>query len=979
MAANLQGLELIDSSSVQYNFEPYKEDNQSRNIKIESRDWEIGDPEVYWKVPLYPFDGGLRQDRLPRSADLTRDFNRARSYSKANADASFEGVLVPPPALESLTFPTTDTVLKQVTFDSKQFFLCGRYIITVARDGTIATDKDFGTGKAAVDFAVFNNELIVAMGASEKIWKRDASDTWTQATDNTYAIALGVVGNKLWRAHDTNQVDSCTTTPLTLASWTPADPNEYTVGDTTNAIHGIIEYGGVPVILRPDGVFMPDISSNFFNQAPQISNWVHSDNGKGAFTAQGYLWVPTVVGLIRITYGESLIFGPEKSNRPDFRFWVRGGVEWGEAIYLLVTDELATGQTFICKMLRNEHGYSPDHPYIYHEWCRLGSATKGYTLGINTWPAPRTQTLSRDSGTQADLAGVGTITWSNPTNAASSNNSYATAAAGTSHYLRFSNFGFAIPTDATINGIQVGIERKTSTTTTNTNSSSGPGTISNNTSVGAIAWTLTTPTGSIVADFTNTNPTGSWLSNYLVMKNWGFSIPSDATIVGITVSWYRLCTTAGGLMYDYIVKLVDGSGNIVGNNKASGYSYWPNTGSAGLKSYGGASDTWGASPTPSMVNDADFGVAVAVGSDNGADGSIRESYGTFTMTITYTTSGTVDNIVKLVDASATIVGDSKASASSWPTTDTIATYGSDSDVWGTSLLYSDINDTDFGFVLSVTTPSTITSSVDYAYISVTYTEAVTVRSPSLFAGLGSNVRRIDLGFGSGRDIDDPTYGYNSSMELETGLFQPAQDVTLVSGLVGVSIVMKIRSGDSFTLSYAKEGESSYTELLDTQEGSGTAAITDSTALYQQFTRFAPTNTTSPYFKCKLSGTLVAGAGTDRPEIRSMWAYGYIRPKVTDIIHIPIYCDRMSLNNNGIPMGDTGGDLLRYFRKWKRDQEVLTMRFADYEVGRTIRVRVVNVSGNEIITEKETDGISRETIIATISLMRDDFAGAYANS
>ena len=978
MAANLQGLELIDSSSVQYNFEPYKEDNKSRGISIETRDWEIGDPEVYWRVPLYPFDGGLRQDRLPRSADLTRDFNRARSYSKANADASFEGVLVPPPALESLTFPTTDTVLKQVTFDSMQFFLCGRYIVTVSRDGTVATDKDFGSGKAAVDFAVFNNELIVAMGESEKIWKRTTGDVWSQASDNTFAIALGVVGNKLWRAHDVNQIDSCTTAPLTLASWTPADPNEYTAGDTTNSIHGIIEYGGVPVVLRPDGVFMPDISSNFFNQAPQIANWPHSDNGKGAFTAQGYLWVPTVVGLIRITYGESLIFGPEKSNRPDFRFWVRGGIEWGEAIYLLVTDELSTSETFICKMLRNEHGYSPDHPYIYHEWCRLGATTKGYTLGINTWPSPRAQTLTRDSGTQADLAGVGTITWSNPTNAASSNNSYATAAAGTSHYLRFSNFGFAIPTGATINGVTVGIERKTSTSTSSATSASGPGTISNNTSVGAIAWTLTTPTGSIVATLTNPNTSGSYLSNYLILKNWGFAIPTDATIVGISFTYYQLCTTAGGIMYDYIVKLVDGSGNLVGNNKAAGY-IWPNSGSAASKTYGSSSDTWGASPTPSMVNDSDFGVALAIGTDNGADGSIRESYGTFSITITYTTSGTVDNIVKLVNAAASIVGDSKASASSWPTSDATATYGGEADGWNASLLDTDINDTDFGFVISVTTPSTITSSIDYAYISVTYTEATTSRAPSLFTGFGSNVRRIDLGFGSGRDIDDPTYSFHTSMEIETGLIQPAQDVTLVSGLLGVSIVLKIRSSDSFTLAYAKEGDTSYTSLLDTQEGGGAAAITDSTGLYQQFTRYAAANITSPYFKFKLSGTLQSGAGTDRPEIRSMWAYGYIRPKVTDLIHIPIYCDRMSLNNNGIPMGDTGGDLLRYFRKWKRDQEVLTMRFADYEIGRTIRVRVVNISGQEIITEKETDGISRETLVATVTLMRDDFAGAYANS
>lgn len=65
-------------------------------------------------------------------------------------------------------------------------------------------------------------------------------------------------------------------------------------------------------------------------------------------------------------------------------------------------------------------------------------------------------------GTLADDSSVGTVAWSNPSNGASSNNSYATAAFGTngtSHYLKATNFGFAIPSTATIDGILVGIER----------------------------------------------------------------------------------------------------------------------------------------------------------------------------------------------------------------------------------------------------------------------------------------------------------------------------------------------------------------------------------------------------------------------------------------------------------------------------------------------------------------------------------------
>lgn len=67
------------------------------------------------------------------------------------------------------------------------------------------------------------------------------------------------------------------------------------------------------------------------------------------------------------------------------------------------------------------------------------------------------------AATFADDAGVGTVAWSNPSNAVSSDDSYATATSSgtqTSHYLKATNFGFSIPTGATISGIFVEIERK---------------------------------------------------------------------------------------------------------------------------------------------------------------------------------------------------------------------------------------------------------------------------------------------------------------------------------------------------------------------------------------------------------------------------------------------------------------------------------------------------------------------------------------
>jgi uncharacterized repeat protein (TIGR01451 family) len=69
-------------------------------------------------------------------------------------------------------------------------------------------------------------------------------------------------------------------------------------------------------------------------------------------------------------------------------------------------------------------------------------------------------------------------------------------------------------------------------------------------------------------------------------------------------------------------------------------------------------------------------------------------------------------------------GDNKKSNADWPSTDSVASYGSD--LWGTTWLPSDINSNKFGTVLSVgkNGSGSETARVDYISIAVTYTEAV---------------------------------------------------------------------------------------------------------------------------------------------------------------------------------------------------------------------------------------------------------------
>jgi len=70
----------------------------------------------------------------------------------------------------------------------------------------------------------------------------------------------------------------------------------------------------------------------------------------------------------------------------------------------------------------------------------------------------------RNAGLGADLAGIGTIAWTNPNWVRADDNNYATAILlqnEISHYLRASNFGFALPAGSSVDGITVEISRGT--------------------------------------------------------------------------------------------------------------------------------------------------------------------------------------------------------------------------------------------------------------------------------------------------------------------------------------------------------------------------------------------------------------------------------------------------------------------------------------------------------------------------------------
>jgi gliding motility-associated-like protein len=105
---------------------------------------------------------------------------------------------------------------------------------------------------------------------------------------------------------------------------------------------------------------------------------------------------------------------------------------------------------------------------------------------------------------------------------------------------------------------------------------------------------------------------GSSTAAVLNLTNFGFAIPTNATIIGIEVVIDRHYTTTGTrTIRDKTIQLLK-AGTAAGNNKAATTTDWPITSdlTATYPSSGGSSDLWGTTWTPSDINNTNFGIRI---------------------------------------------------------------------------------------------------------------------------------------------------------------------------------------------------------------------------------------------------------------------------------------------------------------------------------------------------------------------------------
>lgn len=135
----------------------------------------------------------------------------------------------------------------------------------------------------------------------------------------------------------------------------------------------------------------------------------------------------------------------------------------------------------------------------------------------------------------------------------------------------------------------------------------GPSTVSSSSAVGSHDWT--TQSNVLADDGANTESllgSAPYVSYYLLVTNFGFSIPSTESIVGIAFSLEKgMLTLAGSDAIDNVIRLVVG-GSVTGDDKSNLISW-----GLGAATHGGATDLWGTTPTYSDINASNFGIAIS--------------------------------------------------------------------------------------------------------------------------------------------------------------------------------------------------------------------------------------------------------------------------------------------------------------------------------------------------------------------------------
>jgi hypothetical protein len=165
----------------------------------------------------------------------------------------------------------------------------------------------------------------------------------------------------------------------------------------------------------------------------------------------------------------------------------------------------------------------------------------------------------------------------------------------------------------------------------------------------------------------------SGISQVIKATGFGFAIPADAQIDGITVEWENSengDAPAGGIK-DSAVRIV--KAGTIGATDLSNTTFWVAPASEAFVTYGGATNLWGETWIAADINDANFGAAISAKNVKVSGGGANETarVDSVRITISYTLPTYTQSAYRLFNnTDSTDVGTTLAAQ------DTVATLGS---------------------------------------------------------------------------------------------------------------------------------------------------------------------------------------------------------------------------------------------------------------------------------------------------------------
>lgn len=615
------------------------------------------------------------------------------------------------------------------------------------------------------------------------------SDTWTQGPASCEARNFRKWKGLLFRSKG-NQLYSVSADPMVDANWAPTFSGAgYAVGDASQEITDMCPVDTQLLsIERPDGVWTFNESLQASNRLTALEAVVDATNGVGAEEVNGQILVPHKAGLVAWAPGTYHFVGAEQDGALDAGLsegWgrVQSIAPYGKYAFYVVNDTLR-GVASLMSLQGSEINRSHQSYFalsVPHQHQEKSAVTYESVIVIQSTSEPVTAKIP---AAWTDDSAVGTITWSNPTNAAADDGAFASAAVGTSHYLKGLNPGGTIPSSATIQGIKATVKRKVSASATPAFRNAQTA------SASAAGIAVTKPTGTVDGDFLLAviEIASVAIGSPAITAPAGWALVTRTDYPDRIVALYSKTAASEGASWTWSGNPGNWAGcvgawsavdtanpfadppalsaiSVVSANVSNQYTYTmpattedhvrivgfgiPLTTDVALTlgpasmSFRAAAVYTATSPHCDIVlADLDQAAAGTAGTltwtgDTGSAGA----FGLFITVGLRGAATVVDSVVRLVKGGTVVGSDKKDGTTNWPSAVATVDYGGSNDLWGTSWTPADVNGTTFGVVLSALVSSGL-AYVDTIYLTVYYSLPGNTDTPSYLSVLEVDATRL---------------------------------------------------------------------------------------------------------------------------------------------------------------------------------------------------------------------------------------------